>query len=157
MTRPAGDILFPIWALFGSSFSVLFSTAEKSCAPEKGSIYGHHSTRPKIPNRALERETGKGRDGGRINAVNLTPIQWAYDAQMTRIIGCLGTFRIEPCLAFLTELVKIHFPGWILLNWGGELFFISLVVYVKGYSWEGRGRTTVRMIVVWYSPMEETY
>lgn len=32
------DILFPIWALFGSSFSLLFSAAEKSCAPEKGAL-----------------------------------------------------------------------------------------------------------------------
>lgn len=42
---------------------------------------------------------------------------------MTGIAGSVGMFGLGLRLAFVTELIKIHFSACIFLNWGGGIGF----------------------------------
>lgn len=70
-------------------------------------------------------EKREGRDRGSINAGHSTPIQSSNDEQTTRITGGVGLFRLGLHLAFVTELIQIHFPASAFLNWGGGNCFSS--------------------------------
>lgn len=84
-------------------------------------------------------EQGKRRHRGGTKAVSSTPVHSCQSRADGRIIGSLGTFPMGSRHLFVvvvvkTELIKSHGPGRFFLNRGGKLFFISHVVYVKGYS-----------------------
>lgn len=88
--KAARDILFPIWALFGSS---LFRSTEKSPAKDEGSLYGHGSTRPKPPGAQAGRHMWRGEDVG--EGWSRSPWEWGLYVG----VGVLDGFVTETCFS----------------------------------------------------------
>lgn len=71
---------------------MLFSAAEKSCAPEKGSIYGHPSTRPRTAGRdPEERERGETEEEQRLSVQH--PFSHVSHEQMAGLLAVRGHFQ----------------------------------------------------------------